>query len=652
MNFWLGNPWMLFGLFALAVPIVLHLLQRRRFDTLDWGAMQFLPDSSAAQRKRWLDELLLMLLRMAMIALIVLALATPFSTSAWLAPLRDRSAREVVIILDGSYSMDMRVADRPTPWQEAVRWTQAHVAQAPFSDRFTYLIARQAPIVVQENELAAATPRGNPDMPRALAEAWKHLQRSTAANKEIIVLTDAQQHGWADLDTLAALEALGNQWYTDSVQAREGGLAVPSLRVVKVGAELPKSLPNYRLDPLLASRGLVKQYQKVTFQSALHLDGITAFVAPRSVKARIDFKGKTTWIPLTVHADLTQKFRFEHRFEEEGQHVVTLKVDADEKNDALPADNEQQVHIDVVKELPILVVDGDAQLSTASSSYFWQRALAAKPAIPSAALTPAAIQPKTGARPAVIVLADVPRLDAVQIEAIDRFLADGGGVLILTGARVEGSKAFYNDQLYRNGHGWLPAPLGEVATSKDGVRPDVKTFQHPALQLFGAAPEGVMNQVRFPKWWKIPLSPDDRAAAIAMLGSGDPFLIERQHKEGRVILCTAPPDRRWGSTLPSTIEFPVLAHELMNYLAGGRSRSTLVPLDPRESNLTRCTVDDWRMVRGRLTAVWQAEATDSAADTNDEGRREDLWWLLLLAVVGLLCSEVWMTRRMALARGR
>src|SRR4051794_3243436 len=103
MNIHLGNLGVLLGLFALAVPIVLHLLQRRRFDTLDWGAMQFLPDSIAAQRKRWLDEILLMLVRMAMIALIVIALASPTSVGSWL--LGDPAGQEVVIVLDGSYSM-------------------------------------------------------------------------------------------------------------------------------------------------------------------------------------------------------------------------------------------------------------------------------------------------------------------------------------------------------------------------------------------------------------------------------------------------------------------------------------------------------------------------------------------------------------------
>src|SRR5476651_770679 len=115
MNPRIENLFVLFGLAALAVPIVLHFLQRRRFDTLDWGAMQFLPDSTSTQRKRWLDEILLMLMRMAMIGLIVIALATPISVGSWLPTFGDQATRDIVIVLDGSYSMDVRVPNQPTP---------------------------------------------------------------------------------------------------------------------------------------------------------------------------------------------------------------------------------------------------------------------------------------------------------------------------------------------------------------------------------------------------------------------------------------------------------------------------------------------------------------------------------------------------------
>ena len=60
-----------------------------------------------------------------------------------------------------------------------------------------------------------------------------------APAKEIIVLTDGQQHGWADLESLAALENLGNQWHADAKLAKSDGVTTPSLRVVKVGGAGP-----------------------------------------------------------------------------------------------------------------------------------------------------------------------------------------------------------------------------------------------------------------------------------------------------------------------------------------------------------------------------------------------------------------------------
>ena len=174
MNFRVENLWMLFGLFALAVPIILHLLRRSRYDVLDWGAMQFLPDSITAHRKRWLDEILLMLLRMAMIAIIVIALATPVSTSAWLAPLADRQSREVVIIVDGSYSMDVRVPGQSTPWHEAIRWVGDYVGESS-NTHHSILVARQPPQFVSADSLPGTTPRGKASaFVRAQATASSH----------------------------------------------------------------------------------------------------------------------------------------------------------------------------------------------------------------------------------------------------------------------------------------------------------------------------------------------------------------------------------------------------------------------------------------------------------------------------------------------
>ena len=105
MPFWFLNALMLIGLIAVAIPPIIHLLTRKRFDVVDWAAMQFLQLSERTRRKIFLEELLLMLLRMGLIALFVMALAAPYLTSKRFARWGGRGNRDIVIIFDGSYSM-------------------------------------------------------------------------------------------------------------------------------------------------------------------------------------------------------------------------------------------------------------------------------------------------------------------------------------------------------------------------------------------------------------------------------------------------------------------------------------------------------------------------------------------------------------------
>src|SRR5258706_11343291 len=100
------NLAMLIGLAGVAIPIIIHLLNRRRFDVVDWGAMQFLKISETTRRRILIEEVLLMALRMGVIALMVLALAAPYLISPWvskfLSDAGGRPNRDVVIIIDGS----------------------------------------------------------------------------------------------------------------------------------------------------------------------------------------------------------------------------------------------------------------------------------------------------------------------------------------------------------------------------------------------------------------------------------------------------------------------------------------------------------------------------------------------------------------------
>src|SRR6185436_5797331 len=100
-------PLVLLGLGALAIPVFVHLIQRERKRVVEFPSLMFLrriPYQSV--RRRRLRDVLLLLMRLAALALIVLAFARPFFRRDALAAASQNGAREAVILVDTSYSME------------------------------------------------------------------------------------------------------------------------------------------------------------------------------------------------------------------------------------------------------------------------------------------------------------------------------------------------------------------------------------------------------------------------------------------------------------------------------------------------------------------------------------------------------------------
>jgi len=327
------------------------------------------------------------------------------------------------------------------------------------------------------------------------------------------------------------------------------------------------------------------------------------------------------------------------------------------------------------------------------------------------------IGPEPNTRPRVLVLCDVPRLSPAQREAVDRFVAGGGGLLVTLGPRVD--PVHYNRDLYRDGLGWLPAALDKPAGNADEPLPEDETkpdpaahpvtssFHHPALEPFRAAVGGGLGNARFPRYWMVSRPvPGGDARVVAELTTKAPLLIERRHGKGQVILATVPLDASWGTNLQrlEVPEFPLLAYELAAYLGAARSveynlspgqpliylpqddeaggpvlvkppRGEAVPIKSSEGtfvyNNTRqpgvyvlttarnrtiyyvvqpdfhtldqpglCTEEDRQTVAKWLPVDYSADRQAMLA-----GPAREVWWWLLFGVIGLLCGEVWMTRR-------
>src|ERR1041384_2938324 len=104
--FGFANGWMLPGLAAASIPIIIHLLNRRKFRETPWAAMQFL---LAAIRKNYrrvrLEQWILLAVRTAIVILVALGMAKPFLESLGAIPVLAGQRTHRVLVLDGSMSM-------------------------------------------------------------------------------------------------------------------------------------------------------------------------------------------------------------------------------------------------------------------------------------------------------------------------------------------------------------------------------------------------------------------------------------------------------------------------------------------------------------------------------------------------------------------
>jgi hypothetical protein len=615
------NAWLLWGLAAVSIPVIIHLLNRRRFETIDWGAMQFLQVSETVRRRLLIEELLLLLLRMGLIALLVLGMATPFlSGPAWgrvsqyvpgaVTQALNRPNRDLVLVIDGSARMSYSESG-PSSADAAREWATAFLGELTAGDSVAVIQAREKPVTiigeptvdfekVRKSLEKMPPPAGGCVWPESVREAIKILENSKRARRDIFLIGDGSRQGLADANSL-------EQWKFNVVPSltklRD---TAPKISYVNIAPKRPEDPPNWALAPLRSSRAVTAKGATLAFRSAFELTGQTEYQPPHALRLEVDQRAPekaTLDAPASAKMEKGQvPWNFNYRFAEPGVHLVTVIVEPDppgkHDRDRIPADNRQDFAVEVVNALPVLLVDGDPRPTRGPAvrsrgSKFLQAALAPEkddaPVVVlkmisisefTAASLNQSVNDDPGAKPRVLILANVASLTPEQDEAARRFLNDGGGILVTAGNRTD--QRAYNDQLYRSGQGWLPAKLEEVVKN-DGdpslaAHPLTRNLSHPIVDVFDRWKKekkgDILAELQFPRWWKLSMGKSQTVQPVISLTDTDPFLVAKPFSKGRVVLSAVPLDDTWGTNLTDTElsgAFLPLAREIVYYLAGARS---------------------------------------------------------------------------------
>jgi hypothetical protein len=197
------QPWLLAGLPLVALPIIIHLINQRRYQTVNWAAMMFLLAARRMARgysriRQWL----ILLFRTAAVAGLVLAVSRPLA-SGWLGLAAGGKADTTIILLDRSASMQQRLAATGQSKLETARIQLAQTLNTIGSNRWVLIdsatgAARELDSPDALLNLPNAGPTSAPaDIPRMLETAHEYIRDQRTGRTEIWIASDQRENDWS-----------------------------------------------------------------------------------------------------------------------------------------------------------------------------------------------------------------------------------------------------------------------------------------------------------------------------------------------------------------------------------------------------------------------------------------------------------------------
>ncbi len=524
-------PLFFVALAGLAIPVLIHLIQREKKQIQPFPSLMFVRQIpyKSIQRRR-IHNWLLLLVRMAALALIIAAFSRPFFAGGDAAS-GAQGAREVVILLDQSYSIGY--GDR---WERARAAAHAAVNGLGASDRGSLILFSTGAEIVLRNSverepLTAAIGTAKPGAGAtryapALKVAGSLLAESGLPRKEVVLISDFQRNGW---------------------RGEEGARLPAGTLLTPVPITGPLDQPNVSVTAVSLARSTFSNQERIA---------VTAAVVNRSASAA---KGGSLTLEIAGRGIQTQ------RFDVEGDGTTSVTFDPFTVtarnmrgtvrigNDGLPADNAFHFIVSPAEPVRVTLVNGGG----AASALFLTRALAIgdAPRFETTTRAPEAVSDDDLRRASVVVLNDVT-VPAAFGRRLARFVENGGGLLVALGPRAT----------WPDDADVLPAALLQPIdrTRGDAGRVGALEFGHPVFEPFRAPRSGDFSGTRFYGYRAV--KPAEGAQVLARFDAGAPALLERRVGNGRVLLWTSTLDLSW-SDLPLKPVYLPFVHQAVRHLA-------------------------------------------------------------------------------------
>jgi hypothetical protein len=545
------NPTFLWGALAASIPVIIHLINRRRARVVPFPTVKFvLRSERRVARKYRVKQWLLLALRTLILFLLTTALAEPVLQPSVGELAEVGQARAVALILDNTMSMAYQTAGT-TSWELAKEVSELVLEEFRPQDQgvLLALVSADAPpqalsgdragLMQQVREIAHTSQPGGFVLP--FQRAYALLKTSEAPKKEIVVVSDHTRTPWVGFEP-ATLKVIDPQ------------VRVTVIAVGPTGTASNATVREVRLDQPTAVAGV---------RTKLIASVANFGVADRKqVPVRLTVDGKTLDQRLL---DLPKKsatnVAFDVSFDQPGYREGTITLAGDD----LPIDDVFYFSVPVRKALQVLLIDGDPRTTlVASETFYLMNALN-----PDRAYRPGPIQPRVVPVEEaerlrlgdfdVVILANVRNPSANLRARLMDFANQGGGLWWFLGHQVD--PAAYNRTLFDTPARLLPARLGPPLDRPEAHPVVLQSLDpsHPMFKPMAERGQDALAGVRVRRLFTTEtasLPPTTRV--LLTLPDGRPLLLEGTAGQGRVLLFTSTGDVDWNELAVTTGYLPLI----------------------------------------------------------------------------------------------
>jgi len=669
-------PLFFIALAGLAIPVLLHLTQKEKKEVVYFPSLMFVRKIPyQASRRRRIQNWLLLLLRLAALALIILAFARPLLTRDDAPVAIGQGAREVVVLLDTSYSMGFGPR-----WAAAVDAARNAVSGLGPSDRASIvafgsgteiLLRSTAEHSALNSAIAAAKPGASATRyAPALKVAGSLLAESTLPRREVVLISDFQRSGWRGQEG-SALPAGA----TLTPVAIQGTSDRPNLSVTAVSLQRSRFATQERVT---VTAGVTNRSERAVSGQPITLEAGGLPVATKSLNIEAGGSTSVSFDPVTISGR---------------NYKGTVRLG----EDALTADNAFNFVVSPSEPVHVVVVDRGGAAGLYLAQAF---AIGDAPKFDVVTRQPESLTDDDLRKTSLVVLNDVAA-GAPLARRLLKFVDGGGGLLVAAGPRA----AWPRDV------DLLPASIGNPVdrTRGEPARVGGIEFGHPVFEAFRAPRSGDFSAVRVYGYRNV--GPTAGAQVLARFDAGAAAVIERRVGAGRVLLWASTFDQGW-TDLPIRSVFLPFVHRAATHLVAyvpsqpwstvgqildtslagahkGQSipnivltpSGTRLPVNGDGTEVIELAEQGFYELRGEsndlavvASNVDPAEADLTAMDPQDvvaastgeapsdglpanttpqtpetRERSQRLWWYLLCAGVALLATETLVSNRLAKA---